>query len=116
MFFRFAAALSLVVLISMTGVLLEKRTLELRRQVSLQSYQTELLVEQHVRLRLETQRLTAPSQWARESAASEVSQSGARSRRLPHGPSAASAGVPGAPGNRLPLLRFQYPLNLEELH
>ena len=62
MYFRFAAALLLVVLVSMAGVRLEKQTLDLRRAVSVQYYQTDLLLEMLVRLRLETQRLTAPSQ------------------------------------------------------
>ena len=114
MFFRFAAALSLVVLISMTGVVLEKRTLELRRQVSLQSYQTELLVEQHVRLRLETQRLTAPSRWA--ASFGEEQSADAASRPLRGGRAVAPAGDPDEHTYRLPLLRFQYPLNLGELH
>lgn len=114
MFFRFAAALSLIVLISMTGVVLQKRTLELRRQVSLQSYQTELLVEQHVLLRLETQQLTAPSRWA--SGSGEGPQPDAAAWRQQRATTVDPAGVPDEPAHRLPLLRFQYPLNLEELH
>lgn len=64
MFFRFAAGLLLVVLVSMVGVRLEKQTLEMRRAVSVQYYQTDVLLELLVRLRLETQKLTAPAQLA----------------------------------------------------
>lgn len=63
-FFRFAAGLLLVVLVSMVGVRLEKQTLEMRRAVSVQYYQTDVLLELLVRLRLETQKLTAPAQVA----------------------------------------------------
>lgn len=62
MFFRFAAGLMLVVLISMVGVRLEKQTLEMRRAVSVQYFQTDLLLELLVRLRLESQTLTAQAQ------------------------------------------------------
>lgn len=64
MFFRFAAGLLLVVLVSMVSVRLEKQTLEMRRAVSVQYYQTDVLLELLVRLRLETQKLTAPAQLA----------------------------------------------------
>ena len=63
-FFRFAAGLLLVVLVSMVGVRLEKQTLEMRRAVSVQYYQTDVLLELLVGLRLETQKLTAPAQLA----------------------------------------------------
>ncbi|MBI5759676.1 MAG: hypothetical protein HZA46_14250 [Planctomycetales bacterium] len=60
MFFRFGGAIVLAVLISLTGVGLEKRNLELRRAVSQQEYQRELLVERQARVRAETQKLGAP--------------------------------------------------------
>ena len=63
-FFRFASGLMLVVLVSMAGVWLEKQTLEMRRAVSVQYYQTDALLDLLVRLRLETQQLTAPAQMA----------------------------------------------------
>jgi hypothetical protein len=61
-FFRFAAGLMLVVMISMVGIRLEKQTLEMRRAVSVQYFQTDLLLEVLVRLRLESQTLTAQAQ------------------------------------------------------
>ena len=64
MYFRFAAGLMLVVIVSMAGVWLEKQTLEMRRTVSVQYYQTDVLFDLLVRLRLETQQLTAPAQMA----------------------------------------------------
>jgi len=60
MFFRFGSALVLVVLIAMTGVAFEKRTLELRRNVTRQQYQMDLLQDAYSRSRLKTQQLGAP--------------------------------------------------------
>ena len=60
MFFRFGSAIALVVLISLVGIGLEKRNLELRRALSQQHYRMDALRDAHVRLRLETQLLGAP--------------------------------------------------------
>jgi hypothetical protein len=60
MFFRFVAALVAVVVISLAGVAIEKRNLELRRAISHQEYQRELLIERQARTRAETERLGAP--------------------------------------------------------
>lgn len=60
-FFRFGAALVLVVLISLAGTALEKRNLELRRVVSRQQYRLEVLLEQHAANRVLAQQLGAPS-------------------------------------------------------
>ncbi|MEO1981820.1 MAG: hypothetical protein ABGZ24_14980, partial [Fuerstiella sp.] len=65
MFFRFAAGLILVVIVSMVGIDLEKQTLEMRRAVSGQYFQKDLLLEMHAHLRLKIQTLTAPSQLAK---------------------------------------------------
>ena len=114
-YFRFAAALLLVVLVSMAGVRLEKQSLELRRAVTVQYYQTDLLLEMLVRLRLETQRLTAPSQLAAVKENSELQPRSAagKSRRETSG----TANGPDK-GNQplkigLPLLRFRHPFNPE---
>ena len=121
MFFRFAAGLLLVVLVSMAGVRLEKQTLEMRRDVSVQYYQTDLLLELLVRLRLETQRLTAPAQLAAtmEEAASPSTQRAPGSAARPRVQTAIrpdskddKAKLP-ARDERLPLLRFQHPFNPE---
>jgi hypothetical protein len=61
MFFRFGAAILLAVLVAMCGVLLEKRTLNLRRDVTRQYYRTDVLLESYARLRLRTQQLAAPT-------------------------------------------------------
>lgn len=121
MFFRFAAGLLLVVLVSMAGVRLEKHTLQMRRDVSVQYYQTDLLLELLVRLRLETQRLTAPAQLAAtmDEAASPANKRtpGATSK-----PRVQTAIRPDSNDDkarrptsdeRLPLLRFQHPFNPE---
>lgn len=61
MFFRFVCALILAALVSMTGIVLEKQTLERKRDVSRQYYQLDLLLELHAQSRLRIQRLTSPS-------------------------------------------------------
>lgn len=60
MYFRFCSALVLVVIISLAGAATEKRQLELRRLLSHQHYQLEVLVERQAALRVEAQRLGAP--------------------------------------------------------
>lgn len=62
MFFRFVASLLLVVLVSMIGIAVEKQTLEMKRAVTRQYFQKDLLLEMHARVRLRIQQLTAPSQ------------------------------------------------------
>jgi hypothetical protein len=61
MFFRFGAAVLLVVVVSLLGIALEKRTLTLKRTISLQLYRTEQLQERCVRLRLRSEELGAPA-------------------------------------------------------
>ena len=70
MFFRFAAALTLVVAVSLGQIGLEKQSLRLRRSVSRQYYQMDELLELHAQLRLEIQRLAAPSRFFRTSTVS----------------------------------------------
>jgi hypothetical protein len=114
-FFRFAAGLLLVALVATAGVRLEKQTLELRRAVTLQYYQTDLLLELLVRLRLETQRLTAPAQLAvtAENAA-QASKSPAGAARRSRARTANQQQEPDRSKNsHLPLLRFQQPFNPE---
>lgn len=121
MFFRFVAGLLLVVLVSMAGVRLEKQTLQMRRDVSVQYYQTDLLLELLVRLRLETQRLTAPAQLSvtMEDAARPVhkepsNSASKRDMRTATRPGSSDDNAHRPPGDeRLPLLRFQHPFNPE---
>lgn len=61
MFFRFGSALSLVVLIALTGTSLEKQNLELKRAISQQHYRLDASTDSHVRLRLEAERLGTPA-------------------------------------------------------
>lgn len=61
MYFRFGSAIVLVVLISLAGIAIEKRGLELRRDVSRQHYQLDILRDTQARLRLRTQELGAPT-------------------------------------------------------
>jgi hypothetical protein len=115
MFFRFAAALLLVVLVSMAGIRLEKQTLELRRAVSLQHYQCDLLVEMTVQLRLEAQQLAARQRskdsdqsTSRAGVASWPPQShSAQPSRTRETPPA------GTRDTRLPLLEFPGPFDPE---
>ena len=60
MFFRFCAAVALIVAVSLLGIALEKRTLALRRAISLQTYRAEQLEERRVQLRLRCEQLGAP--------------------------------------------------------
>lgn len=118
MFFRFVASVMLVVLVSMVGIGLEKQTLEMKRAVSRQYFQRDVLLEMHARLRLRVQELTAPSQLAVLEADSDrqaVSSQGSRNSR---GSAAAvqlsvpnSAGSSPAP-SRLPLLRWEHPARI----
>ncbi|MDA1229852.1 MAG: hypothetical protein O2856_03675 [Planctomycetota bacterium] len=115
MYFRFAAGLLLVVLVSMAGVWLEKQTLEMRRTVSVQYYQTDILLDLLVRLRLETQQLTAPAQLAAADKAKidrtdkEQANNPRRNKRdVDRRQETTNSSSP-----RLPLLRFQHPFNPE---
>lgn len=103
MFFRFGSAVVLVVSISLTGIALEKQNLELRRRVSRQHYQLDALLEQHARLRLQTQELGAPVRVIQSLENGDLEQTG---------PEPASRGV--APPNAraisspgMPLLRWR---------
>ncbi|HEY0981179.1 MULTISPECIES: hypothetical protein [unclassified Schlesneria] len=60
MFFRFGFALCLIVLIALIGTALEKEILQLKRALSHQQFRMEALLDAHVRLRLEAQRLGTP--------------------------------------------------------
>lgn len=111
MFFRFAAALCLVVLISMVGIGLEKQTLEIKRAVSRQYFQKDLLLELHAKHRLRIQQLTAPSLLT---AGAEPSISASEHRpsiyadNSEHQPPEAQSGSEVRP--RLPLLRWEHPV------
>jgi cell division protein FtsL len=60
MFFRFLCCVALVVLISLSGVGLEKKSLETRRNISQQHYRMEILRESFAKMRLRVQELGAP--------------------------------------------------------
>ena len=107
MFFRFAAALLLVVAVSMAQVALEKESLRLRRQVSRQYYQMDELLELHAQLRLEIQTLSAPSQLLAKQRRS-LPQSGSQLARR-HNNEAPPAPRRHHPSN-LPLLRWELPV------
>lgn len=61
MFFRFGAALMLVVSVALAGTALETQNLSLKRSISRQQYRLEVLLESQTSLRLESQRLGAPA-------------------------------------------------------
>lgn len=61
MFFRFGAALALVVIVALIGTALETQNLWLKRSLSQQQYRLEVLIEAQVALRLEAQRLGRPA-------------------------------------------------------
>ena len=105
MFFRFAAALMLVVAVSMAQIGLEKQSLRLRRSVSRQYYQMDELLELHAQLRLDIQQLSAPSHFLAESA---LPLSHAEMSRVSDERSTARVRHPASP--RLPLLRWERPV------
>lgn len=61
MFFRFGAAVALIVAVSLLGIALEKRALSLKRAISLQTYRAAQLDERRVQLRLRCEQLGAPA-------------------------------------------------------
>ncbi len=61
MFFRFAGAIGLIVMIASVGIHLEKRNFELRRAIGLQHYRLEVLQRRHALHRLKVQQLGAPA-------------------------------------------------------
>ena len=114
MYFRFAAGLMLVVFVSMAGVWLEKQTLEMRRMISVQYYQTDVLFDLIVRLRLETQRLTAPAQITQIEKQHADKSTQHQQAKCPSDRTAEqrSESMRSA-ADHLPLLRFQHPFNPE---
>ena len=94
MFFRFSSAVALAVAISLAGVALEKRSLELRRETSRQYYRTDVLQDHLARLRLRAQQLGAPVRFI------ESLENGALPLKQAEQPRPAT--VP-----RMPLLRWQ---------
>jgi TolA-binding protein len=57
---RFGAALAILVAVSLTGVALEQRSLELSRQSSLQTFRADRLEQQAAELRLRIEELQTP--------------------------------------------------------
>ncbi len=61
MYFRFSAGLCLIVVVALAGTVLEKQNLQLKRALAHQQYRLDALLDLHVRLRLEAQKLGTPS-------------------------------------------------------
>lgn len=61
MFFRFGAALVLIVAISLAGIAIEKRNVSLKRSLTLQQFRESELLNRRAELRLSIGRLGAPS-------------------------------------------------------
>lgn len=138
MFFRFVCALILAALVSMTGIVLEKQTLERKRDVTRQYYQLDLLLELHAQSRLRIQKLTSPSlqiaaegrlpssldnasvessNWAMESylvteAASETAADASTATSADQNRPSNLQAVPAKPS--LPLLRWQQPVSADQ--
>ncbi len=105
MFFRFGSAVCVVVLISLIGIGIEKRSLELRRELSRQHYQMDILRDQHARLRLQSQELATIE---RLFETVEQPESGLA---LPEEPREASSNSESASRPRVPLLFWRQPLD-----
>jgi len=105
MFFRFAAALMLVVAVSMAQVGLEKQSLSLRRKVSRQYYQLDELLELHAQLRLDIQQISAPSQFVAQRLQPK------HARRLPQRQTESSeTHRTDRSSSRLPVMRWRLPI------
>ena len=104
MFFRFISAIVLVVLVSMTGVVLEKRILDLRRDLSRQQYQTEVLLDQHTALRLRTQQLSSPDR-----VLETIEQQQLAPRALPKAEEDLEVAAPTRTSRDLPLMHWERP-------
>lgn len=102
MYFRFGSAVVVVVLISLAGTALEKRSLELRREIGRQHYRMEVLRERHARLRLRTQQLGAPVRML------DSLESGRLRLARPERPAETAP-------RRTPLLKWQRPTPLDRL-
>lgn len=66
MYVRFGAALILVVLVSLWGVSLEKHNLDLKRRLTQQSFQHNVLQEHLLAARVQVQQMSAPTRTVRE--------------------------------------------------
>ena len=60
MFFRFGIVVVTLVALAMARVAIEKRNVELRREIGVQEYRLRQLEDRRARLRLEIERLSAP--------------------------------------------------------
>ncbi len=61
MYFRFGFAVILIVVVSIAGIALEKRSLELRRDVSHQQYQLDVMRDELSESQFHAQQLGAPT-------------------------------------------------------
>lgn len=57
---RFLALLSLLVAVALANIAIEKQILKVKRERTLQVFQTEILLERNARLKLRTEELTGP--------------------------------------------------------
>ena len=106
MFFRFASAVCLVVLISLIGIAIEKRSLELRRELSRQCYQMDTLRDQHALLRFQSQQLAAIERLY------ETVEQGESDLTLPEKPAQIPRSARSNAGRgRAPLLLWRQPLS-----
>ena len=68
MYFRFAAALVVVTAVALAAIGIQKQILSLKRSISLQHYNLQILEEKRARLTLKTQQLGAPLRLEKEQA------------------------------------------------
>ncbi|QDU80855.1 hypothetical protein Pla110_25910 [Polystyrenella longa] len=87
MFFRFGAAIGLIVIVCLIGIAIEKRNLDLRRELSQQHARSEEFREAHARLRLKTQQLGSTSRLMQDIPKPEPEIAGTEHIHLEHGAS-----------------------------
>ena len=110
MFFRFGSAIFLVVAISLVGIAIEKQNLHQRRELSRQTYQMDVLRDEHTRLRLHCQQLASIERLF-ETVERKNAELTAPKELAPVAP-AEDSEKPSEPETqrRVPLLFFQEPL------
>lgn len=79
MYFRFGAGILLIVAVSVTGIAIDKSTMDVRRDITQQHFRMEVLRDEQGKLRLQTQQLRSPKRMIESIEAGDLAV-----RRPPH--------------------------------
>ena len=100
------ATVAAVVLLSLAGIAVERRNLDFRREISRQHYRMDVLKDEHARLRLRSQKLSAMDRLV-ETIEKKGSDLKHPEKAVDRGPQNANEDLPRRP----PLLFWERPLN-----